>query len=201
MKGKLLIQFLILLILSSTTFATEYNNARIIEHKEGTKGKVRAFFKPLKIEKSIIDKQRSANGESYTAVGSTAFPTQGKIGKEVAIHGYHFVAIANETQDIQRYTYTYQVCARDSEHSSKCANYFDAIELNPGGKIINSKKVELWIKFNNADEYLVEVSTSLMKEIASNTWVQVSNSQSESTAVIKDFPFSGIYNKCNIKQL
>lgn len=163
MKGKLLLG-LVLVTITTSSFALEIDKGRVINHKEWTTGNAKGFFKPGKMTNEMMKGQGWHGNSSYSSLYSYASSTQGTVNTPVNIEGDNYIYAHNDTEKDEIYHYTFSICAHNSDHTAQCAYYYDELVLQPGGSASSSEIPSLQVTFTKPGKYRSDVSSYLYKE-------------------------------------
>ncbi len=188
--------FASLAIISSSSFAVEIENGRLLQHKEWSTGNIKVSFQPQNIQTIIskLDKNKlemsnqslqsnkyhvNDEGEILVAIGSELAPAKGVVNLPITVTGNQFFGVKNRSSIAQKYAYTFSICVYPSGSAPQCANYADTVELQAGGKFINHLAPVLQFTANKAGTYKTNLFISVQGDFPESTMNP--NSIAEST--------------------
>lgn len=139
--------------IANSSFALELYKAKIIGHKESTTGNITASFKsaPLHTQPLSIDNDNNHDTINLYTHADQQFVKLGEISK---IQSEHNIAIFNTTDKTEQYTINLSTCVdyndgNLNEKTSRCADSFDTISIEPQGYFTDNKIPELLVKVND----------------------------------------------------
>lgn len=157
MKIKLLVSMAIAAAVGSNAFAVQITKGKLVSHKEWTTGGAVAAYLPgtksldsLLRDKSMMKQTRI---QPYHYVSADTAPVHGLVGEALSISNDAYVYAYNGSNEIQKYSYTFDICTNRSEHINECVYTFDEIELQPGGNFYNASQPVLKVKFDKPGTY------------------------------------------------
>lgn len=140
--------------IANSSFALELYKAKIISHKESTTGGITASFKsaPLHAQLNGVDNDNNHDSIDLYTNADQQFVKLGEISK---IQSVHNISIFNTTDKTEQYTINLSTCvdyenANINEKTSRCADSFDTISIEPQGYFTDSEIPELLIKVADA---------------------------------------------------
>lgn len=158
---KILIGLLVSCIASSSIFALEITQGKLLRHKEWTTGNIikatyttKANLFSADIEK-LISKKDHISSSIYTFSGTDT--QNGKVLEPATAIGYSSVMMMNGSKNTKTYLYTLETCITPVEGQYNCAIYQDTIDVEPNSMAFRTENPSIQFTFDKAGAYPVAV--------------------------------------------